>query len=769
MTQALRSPSPNRQQRRKAAKQAKGAGRNATGAAKGTAYAAYLEQAVALHRGGAYDSAEAIYRQVLESEPENHQALQLLGTLLNQTGRNEAAIPLLQKAAQLAPAMPTIWNNLGAAYLNLGRIDEAQGSCLKALALRPDHADAHRNLGMICFQQERFAEALDHLERSLSSYAHDPRVLSFLAHASFMEGDLGNAADYYAKALSLQPDDPHMLMRIALVLTAAGRYADALVHLAKAIPHHPESRDLQRSLELALQAAPPQGYMPELEPALIVCMDSPFLSPKSLTRVAAHQIRLKYRQQARVEQSEATAGKSGTTKLHLDGILADQLLLRLLCKTVNTDPEFELFLTAIRRALLFSACRQATISPPVMAFMAALASQCHNNSYVFYSEPAETTEIDRLTGAIDERLSRTDKPDAPLETKLVLIAMYQPLSSLPRRGELEALSLSAWSAEMRPVIELALLNRLEEARLSTQIRTIADIDDEVSQAVQSQYEENPYPRWITLPDTEPCNFTAYIKQKFPSFDPPDFLADDIEVLVAGCGTGQHPISVALLYNNAHVTAVDLSRASLAYASRMAVSLGVNNIEFYQGDILGLAKLDRQLPVIECSGVLHHMRDPDAGLAVLADLLQPGGIMKLGLYSELARYWVVAARKRIAELGLKPTAENIRAFRRAVLTGRELSGSNLAGFGDLYDLDSCRDLIFHVQEHRFTIPLLKDFLERQSLRFIGFFFPKAEQVERFAKMFPNPAAATDLDCWQQFEEAHPYSFVSMYQFWCQKPL
>jgi len=773
MTQPLAAPGPagmNRKQRRQAAKRAKAARRGSSPEA-GSASTAQLQQAIDLHGAGALEAAEASYRQVLDDEPRNERALQMLGTLLCQTARHEGAIPLLQRAAELMPATSEIWNNLGAACVAAGQVQEGEGHYEKAVALSPDYADAHRNLGFIRLQQHRFGEARDHLEKALSGHAQDPAVLAQIADASYALSDFEIAADYYGRALSLKPDDPNLLQRMALVLTAAARYAEALPYLSKAIPANPTSKDLQRSLELVLHAAPPDGYLPDLEPALVVCFDSPYLTYRRIAGFATQQIRLKYHHQARVERSEEASAQasSGSTTLHMDGLLADQLLLRLLRKTINIDPSFEPFLTAIRRALLFSACQQPAISPPAMAFMAALASQCHHNSYVFYAGPDEVEATERLIAEIDKQLDHYGNLDTALETKLVLVAMYRPLNHLPHHEALERIPKDSWSDEIRPLIELALLDRLEEASISSEIQSIVEIEDEVSRAVQSQYEENPYPRWIGMPDVEPCGFADLLRSQFPDFEPPAFLDEEIDVLVAGCGTGQHPISVARLYRNARLTAVDLSRASLAYATRMAQRLGVTNVEFYQGDILGLAGLERQFAVIESSGVLHHMRDPDAGLASLTGLLRPGGLFKLGLYSELARQGVVAARTRIAELGLPPNVDNIRAFRRAVLAGQELPGTDLTSFSDFYDLDSCRDLIFHVQEHRFTIPLLRDFLARQSLRFIGFFFPEGSRIDGFCDMFPSPGSAGDLDCWQEFEEANPSTFHGMYQFWCQKPL
>jgi len=765
------APSLNRQQRRRAEKQAKAARRgSAKGGAAGragiaTAFGAQLQQAVGHHRSGAYAAAETIYRQVVESEPWNAQALQLLGALLNQTGRSKDAIPLLQEACKLAPRLPDAWNNLGAVYFSLGQFDEAETHYKEAIALKPDYSDAHRNLGIICYEQKRYDQARKHFSRALPAYAEDSKVRSMLADAAFALGDPDQAVEDCRAALRRLPDDPRLLRQVALILVAAKRYEEALVPLAQAIVANPDARELQRSLETAVRKAPPKDYVAELDPALSVCLDSHLVILRGLGRLAAQQIRLKYAQQARPVQDGSA---DGPRRVQMDGILGDQLLLRLLHKVVNTDTRLEPLLSQIRRALLFSACQQSSISRPMMTFMVALACQCHHNSYVFDAEPDETAEVNRLAEAIDGGLSQTAAPDAALETRLALFAMYRPLTSLAQRDALERIAQDAWTAELRPLIELTLLDRLEEAKIVPRIRTITAIDDEISRAVQSQYEENPYPRWIDLPRAEPCCFTDFLRHQCPNFDPPAFLAEDIEVLVAGCGTGQHPISTARLYRNARITAVDLSRASLAYATRMARRLGVENIEFYQGDILGLAGLGRQLPVIESSGVLHHMADPDAGLAVLTGLLRPGGVINLGLYSELARNWIVAARARIAELGLSPSAENITAFRRAIVEGRELPGNNLGDFSDFYDLDSCRDLIFHVQEHRFTIPLLKAFLARQSLRFIGFFFATDGVPQRFAEMFPGAAAAADLDCWQAFEEANPTTFQSMYQFWCQKP-
>ena len=94
-------------------------------------------------------------------------------------------------------------------------------------------------------------------------------------------------------------------------------------------------------------------------------------------------------------------------------------------------------------------------------------------------------------------------------------------------------------------------------------------------------------------------------------------------------------------------AVDLSLTSLAYAVRKTRELGIGNIEYRQADILALGALTERFDVVDCTGVLHHLADPVAGWRILCSLLRPGGLMRIGLYSEQARRHVVRAREFIA--------------------------------------------------------------------------------------------------------------------------
>ena len=109
--------------------------------------------------------------------------------------------------------------------------------------------------------------------------------------------------------------------------------------------------------------------------------------------------------------------------------------------------------------------------------------------------------------------------------------------------------------------------------------------------------------------------------------------------------------------------MDLSLASLAYAKRKSNELHLNNIDYLRADILNLHQIGKEFDLIESGGVLHHMDDPMAGWKVLVDLLRPGGLMKIGLYSEWARHHVVKAREEIAELKVGTSKTDIQRFRQ----------------------------------------------------------------------------------------------------------
>ena len=204
---------------------------------------------------------------------------------------------------------------------------------------------------------------------------------------------------------------------------------------------------------------------------------------------------------------------------------------------------------------------------------------------------------------------------------------------------------------------------------------LTSIKDAGSQAVREQYEVNPYPRWTKMaPLGRPKTVDQYLRERFPLAPFRPLGKSTVEYLIAGCGAGQQVASVAQVFSNTRITAIDLSLASLSYAKRMTTSMGLTDIAFGQADILELASLGQTFDVIDASGVLHHLSDVYAGWRVLLSILRPGEIMRVALYSTIARRDIEAGRQYIASKGYTSSAADIRQCRQDIMAMRRASRS-----------------------------------------------------------------------------------------------
>ena len=167
------------------------------------------------------------------------------------------------------------------------------------------------------------------------------------------------------------------------------------------------------------------------------------------------------------------------------------------------------------------------------------------------------------------------------------------------------------------------------------------------------------------------------------------------------------------------------------------------------------------------GVLHHLADPVAGWRKLVSMLAPGGHMLVGLYSERSRQDVVAARAFIAAAGYAPTDTDIRRCRQDLLASEHaVQIDRLARRSDFYVTGECRDLLFHVQEHRFTLPRIAGAIDALGLRFNGFLLGE-DLARRYAEHYPDDPGMENLGNWDRLEAQLPQAFAGMYIFWVRK--
>ena len=177
-------------------------------------------------------------------------------------------------------------------------------------------------------------------------------------------------------------------------------------------------------------------------------------------------------------------------------------------------------------------------------------------------------------------------------------------------------------------------------------------------------------------------------------------------------------------------------------------------------------MKRLFDVIECVGVLHHMNKPLEGLKVLLNLLEPHGLLRLGLYSEIARKDIVEVREFIKKNQFKNSNEDIKKCRQKIFNEKNNKLIKKVLYRtDFYSTSTARDLMFHVKEHCFTLNELSKIFKNFNLEFLG--FTNVLKKNEFTKLFPEDKNNIYLDNWNKFELKNTNTFLGMYNFWVRK--
>jgi len=478
--------------------------------------------------------------------------------------------------------------------------------------------------------------------------------------------------------------------------------------------------------------------------------------PNNLCRLAARQVCVRH--------GLGRADVPVTAAL-MAAISEDALCGLMLTGSINFSLPLERFLTGARRYLLGRRKEREFLSR-VRPLLIALAHQGFNNEFVW----AVTDEEGQVVSVLGEELGTILRTGGVMtaELPLLLYSLYRPLAAHPEADMLAAAPLSHFAADLHTLIVRALLEPRREAELREAVPALEEVQDRVSRSVRAQYEESPYPRWLKF-TREPQSIESRLRRVRPGFAPPTKPGGEPRhILVAGCGTGRHSLSVALGNPDAKILAVDLSSASLAYAMRMTERYGVSNIQFLQGDLLALPRLGRKFHHIECGGVLHHIRDHAAAWAVLSGCLHPGGTMRIGVYSKAARLLVSHLRACIQQEGVGVAPAEVRRFRARLLT--EPAWAKLVPLleesNDFFSLSMTRDLLFHVQEYQYTVSEIENIVQGLGLELVGVHHPSGLRGRIKSK---DAAASTGVRTFAQWRacEAAYVGSLEMFQFWLHK--
>ena len=588
--------------------------------------------------------------------------------------------------------------------LSVGRTAEAEGVCRKLLKLTREH----------------------------------PVALMILGAARLAEGDLGEAEAFFTRGCAAHPQIVGFHAALARTCLQANRTAVAVDALERCVLLDPATRDHRVTLLALYQTRVFASFSEASKQAMLACLADDTLSHGLMEAAWRSLLRLDPEGTTLFElfdgatAYEAFAARLESTRSLVDAVHGYELLRRGLDRFCAADVVVERGLTFLRRWLFENRDRAEARGLPLLCM---LGRYCFLTEYVF-------TTIEDHAGLRDELSS----PAA-----VALLGCYEPLAPYPEATDWAALS---DDADYRALLRTLVDEPLVECALAAEVAADTPIDDDISRAVQRQYEESPYPRWRTVGSG-----------MMPAPEAAEH-ARDKEILIAGCGTGREAVDAAMAFPLARVTALDLSRASLAYGVRKARELGVANVRFAQADILKIGELPGRYDFIAASGVLHHMRDPRAGWRALLGILRPGGTMRVSLYSRLARGPVVEARAFIAAAGFPPTASGIREFRAAVMARpvEDPMRAWLVRSPDFYALSPCRDLVFHVHEQAFALPEIASVARDLGLSVVRVDVKSPVHATAYRDRFRGDPSATNLASWHRLEEENPQMFAGMYSLW-----
>jgi SAM-dependent methyltransferase len=579
------------------------------------------------------------------------------------------------------------------------------------------------------------------------------------------------AKDFFTEAARLEPHNAIRRIHLANALEALQDLSGAVAQLTEALHLDAKNMDAARRLSSILSRHSLTGDERLNPEGLKTALGHDATSRDSVADAALRYLTSRDSLRRTLELGRTQGWQKAARELCLettDPLLSDKLFLELLCGGVIASPEIEHLLTALRRILALELPPTRLLTDRnLFQFAIALMRQCWVNEYVW---DADAEEMKLCAPDIDSQALLTGDPAQA--AALLIASLYGP--AYKKFGSETDVGLEALSNIQPAPLGAALVERVAEWRDETmRARSMprrGGFFGDTSNNVAKQYEWAPYPRWMRLGLFQRSEeFRASFSQYFEA-GRLAFMERPFEILVAGCGTGKSAIQLALGFGpNAKVVAIDLSATSLAYAARQAERYGATNITFLQTDIEEIGTFPdfrERFGIIDCSGVLHHMADTFSGWRSVLQCLAPGGVMRVGLYSAIARAKLTALRADPVYPGVGCSDQRLRKFRRALLDRKDGElGSELKASADFYAMSGFRDLTLNVSERCHTLPEISDFLAGADLRFRGFFPPHLFQLLR--QRYPREPWPGSLERWEKLERALPTLFIQMYVFWCDR--
>jgi SAM-dependent methyltransferase len=240
--------------------------------------------------------------------------------------------------------------------------------------------------------------------------------------------------------------------------------------------------------------------------------------------------------------------------------------------------------------------------------------------------------------------------------------------------------------------------------------------------------------------------------------------DDLDILVAGCGTWQ-AAKYALCRPAAHVVGIDVSTTSLDHTEQLKRKYALTNLQTRRVSIESVEALGQQFDLIVCTGVLHHLVDPVVGLRALRSVLKPDGRLYLMVYAPYGRTGISMLQEYCRTLGVGLSDGEIADLRAAVaaLPPQHPLHIELATSRDAQNADALADALLNPRDQSYSVPQLFDFVETGGVRFRRWYwqapylpecgaFAATSHASRVARLHPREQYAA-MELWRGTMGAH----------------
>src|SRR5579871_1861175 len=512
-----------------------------------------------------YDEAFAAYDRALALNPDLPAAWLGRGNTFFELKRYDEALAAFDRVLELNPDLAEAWLGRGNALGKLKLHNEALAAFDKALSLKPDLAGTWLGRGNVFFELERHDEALAAYRQAVQLAPQVAEGHHNLAHVLVRLGRSAEAEAEFRRVLAINPDFAPALNNLTRLLLERGDATEALALSIRSLAsaETEEAKRLfvrsARSYSLTSEFLPP---IDGLAPMLVRTISERWLRPNEVMALASGVLELDpvigpciRRASAAWPDRLPEAKLFGGTEMA--AVAKNPLLLVLLESAPCSSRAIEKFVCAARAALLERAAASDAVPDDILSFYSSAAIQCFITEFVFSATGKELAQAERLRDDLAAALASGADIAPP---GLVAVAAYFPLTVVPGA---ETLLARKWPAAVTRLLDRQVREPLKERALRNSIPRLTPVENRVSRLVQEQYEENPYPRWVETaePWGLPNRIDEYVQDQFPlaPFTPLG-KGGDIDILIAGTGTGRQAIEVARRFPEAHVLAIDLSGA-----------------------------------------------------------------------------------------------------------------------------------------------------------------------------------------------------------------